>query len=215
MRVLLIGATGKVGRPILRELVKRGHDVTVLVRAPAPLADEFPAVRTVAGDAFDQDVVASAARGCDVIVSSVAMRDAAQADRDPVTLTRVLAEIAANEDARWISLGGAGSLEVAPGVQLVDTPEFPVAARRESAGFRNALQELRENAPAGLRWTVVSPPVLIDVNGPRTGSYRTGTDALLRRSDGSSEISAADLAVAVVDEVERAEHVAARFTAAY
>jgi uncharacterized protein len=215
MRVLLIGATGKVGRPILRELASRGHDVTVLVRNPAPLAGEFPTVRAVPGDVFDQDLVAATARGCDVIISSVAMRDAAQADRDPVALTRVLAAVAADQDTRWISLGGAGSLEVAPGVQFVDTPGFPAVARPESDGFRNALTELRERTPTGLRWTVVSPPVLIEVDGPRTGAYRMGTDALLRRPDGSSAISAADLAVAVVDEAERAGHVRARFTVGY
>ena len=215
MRVLLIGATGKVGRPILRELVNRGHDVTVLVRNPAPLAEEFPALRAVPGDVFDQGLVAAAARGCDVIISSVALRDAAQADRDPVALTRALAAVAADQDTRWISLGGAGSLEVAPGVPFVDTPEFPAAARPESDGFRNALTELRERAPAGLRWTVVSPPVLIDVDAARTGSYRTGTDTLLRGPDGSSAISAADLAVAVADEAERAGHVRARFTVGY
>jgi putative NADH-flavin reductase len=215
MRVLLVGATGKVGRPILRELISRGHAPTVLVRDPKPLADEFPDVPAVAGDAFDQDLVTAAARDCEVIVSSVAMRDAAQADRDPVTLTRVLAAVAAGLEARWISLGGAGSLEVTPGVQFVDTPGFPELAKAESSGFRDALEELRERAPEKLRWTVVSPPALIDVGGPRTGSYRTGTDALLRRTDGSWEISAADLAVAVVDEIERAEHVRARFTVAY
>jgi putative NADH-flavin reductase len=215
MRILLVGATGKVGRPILRELVRRGHDVTVLVRDPAPLAGEFAGVRAVAGDVFDQDLLADTARGCDVIISSVAMRDAAQAGRDPVVLTKVLAGVAASQDVRWISLGGAGSLEVAPGVQFVDTPDFPAVARPESDGFRNALTELHERAPGALRWTVVSPPVLIDTNAPRTGTYRIGTDTLLRRPDGSSAISAADLAVAVVDEAERAGHVRARFTVGY
>jgi uncharacterized protein len=215
MRVLLIGATGKVGRPVLRELVSRGHDVTVLVRDPAPLAGEFTAVRAVAGDVFDQDLLADTAGGCDLIISSVAMRDAAQAGRDPVALTRVLAAVAADQDTRWISLGGAGSLQAAPGVAFVDTPEFPAAARPESDGFRNALAELRERAPAGLSWTVISPPVLIDAGAPRTGTYRIATDTLLRTPDGSSVISAADLAVAVVDEAERAGHVRARFTVGY
>ena len=97
-------------------------------------------------------------------------------------------------------------------VPLPISPSWP---ERSRTGFRDALSELREKAPAGLRWTVVSPPVLIDVDGPRTGSYRTGTDALLRRADGSSAISAANLAVAVVNEIERAEHVHARFTVGY
>jgi putative NADH-flavin reductase len=215
MKVLHIGATGKVGRPVLRELVNRGHNVTVLVRDTRPLTGEHPGIAIVSGDAFDQGVVTAEAQGRDVIVSTVAMRDAVQADRDPVMLTRVLAAAAAATGTRWISLGGAGSLEVAPGVMFVDTPDFPEVARRESAGFRDALTELRQNAPAGLRWTVLSPPVQIVVDGKRTGSYRTGTDELLRLADMSSEISAADLAVAVADEVERAAHVRTRFTVGY
>jgi putative NADH-flavin reductase len=212
MKVLLIGATGKVGAPILTELLFRGHDVVALVRT----ASAVPAGATaIAGDVFVDGLVESAAEGCAVIVSSVALRDDAQRGRTPVELTRRLASAAVALGCRWISLGGAGSLEVAPGVQLVDTPEFPAVAHAESAGFREALEHLRTDAPAALEWTVVSPPSQILIDAARTGTYRTSADTLIRDTAGLSSISVADLAVAVVDEVESSRHPRTRFAVGY
>jgi uncharacterized protein len=216
MKVLHVGATGKVGRPILRELVSRGHDVTVLSRHPEAATSEFPDVPRVAGDAFDRAVVARAAIGCEAIVSSVAMRDPEQADRSAIELSRVLASVAVEQGARWISIGGAGSLEVEPGLQWVDRADFPEASKRESLGFRGALRELRESAPADLEWTVLSPPPVIDQGGSRTGVYRYGADDMMGDlTFGYPSISAPDLAAAVVDELEHPQHVRERFTIAY
>jgi hypothetical protein len=215
VKVLLIGGTGKVGRPALREFVSRGHDVTVLARHPEVLADEFAQVPTVAGDAFDESTVAAAADGNEIIVSSVAMRDPEQFERSAVGLTKVLSAVALAQGVRWVSLGGAGSLEVSSGVEFVDTPDFPEMSKRESTGFRAALHELRDHAPAGLRWTVLSPPPLIDQAGERTGTFRTGGDAMLTTAEWPPRISVQDLAVALVDEVEKDEHPRARFTVAY
>jgi putative NADH-flavin reductase len=215
MKVLLIGATGRVGRPVLRELLSRGHSVTAFARDPGPLADELPAVETVAGDAFDAVQVGAAIGDHDVLISSVALRDDAQRTRTPIALTRTLAGVAAQAGVRWVSLGGAGSLRTASGVDLVDTPEFPAVAAAESRGFRDALHELLDHAPAGLAWTVVSPPALIVFDGIRTGNYRMSQDTLLLNDEGRSTISVADLAVAVVDEVESGAHVAARFGVGY
>lgn len=216
MKVLHVGATGKVGRHILRELVTRGHDVTVLGRNPQAAADEFPEVRTVAGDAFDQATVEKAAASCEVIVSSVAMRDPEQVDRTAIELSRVLAAAALSLGARWISIGGAGSLDVVPGVQWIDRPDFPDASRRESGGFRAALRELQQSAPASLSWTVLSPPPIIDQGGARSGTYRVGSDDMMGDlSYGFPSISAQDLAAALVDEMEQPRHVRQRFTVAY
>lgn len=215
MKVLHIGATGKVGRHILRELLSRGHDVTVLGRHPEAAADEFPDVRVVVGDAFERSVVADAATGSEAIVSSVAMRDPDQFERSAVGLSRVIAAVAAAQGTRWISIGGAGSLEVEPGLQWVDRADFPEASKRESTGFRDALRELR-SAPGDLEWTVLSPPPVIDQEGSRTGVYRVGADAMMGDlADGYPRISAQDLACAVVDELEHAQHVRERFTVAY
>lgn len=215
MKVLLIGATGNLGRPLLRELLARGHEVAVLVRDPAPLREEFPDIPATAGDAFDRATAAAAATGNDAIVSSVAMRDEPQRGRSAVELTRTLADVATEQGLRWLSMGGAGSLLVAPGQQFVDSPEFPDAARPESLAFRAALEELKQNAPDGLQWTVLSPPVFIDPEGERTGTFRTGGDDLLRAADGVSRISRQDLAVAMVDELESGAHPRRRFTVAY
>ncbi len=215
MTVLLIGATGKVGRPILRELLGRGHDVVALVRDPSSLADEPGPLTVQAGDLFADGVVSAAAAGCSEIVSSVALRDPAQRDRTPLVLSTILAAAADELGVRWLSLGGAGSLDVAPGRQLVDEPTFPDVARPESLGFREALHYLRDHAPASLQWTVISPPISIVPDGPRTGAYRTELDTLVRAADGSSAISAADLAVAVVDELDRPAHPRERFAVGY
>jgi hypothetical protein len=200
---------------VLNELVSRGHAVTAFVRDPGALAEEFPALDTVAGDAFDVDAVGAALEQHDVLVSSVALRDDAQRGRTPVELTQALAGVAARAGIRWVALGGAGSLRTATGADLVDTPEFPAAAARESRGFREALHHLRDHAPAGLIWTVVSPPALIVFDGERTGRYRTSDDTLLVDDEGRSTIAAADLAVAVVDEVESGAHPGARFAVGY
>ena len=112
MKVLLIGATGNLGRPLLRELLARGHEVAVLVRDPAPLREEFPDIPATAGDAFDRATVAAAAAGNDAIVSSVAMRDEPQRGRSAVELTRTLADVATEQGLRWLSMGGAGSWQI-------------------------------------------------------------------------------------------------------
>lgn len=215
MRVLLLGATGKVGAPVRDELVARGHDVTAAVRDATRLPAATAALHHLPGDVFDPAFLAAAAADVDVVVCAVALRDPAQRDRTPAALVRGVAEAAATAGARLVALGGAGSLRTTAGVDLVDTPGFPEVARPESLGFREALHGLRDAAPAGLHWTVVSPPVSIDVQGPRTGTYRTADDTLLVDAGGASRISAADLAVAVVDEVETAAHPRRRFAVGY
>lgn len=215
MRVLLLGATGKVGAPVLSELHRRGHDITAAVRDASRLAAEGPNLRHRSGDAFDAAFLTDAAAGADVVVCSVALRDAAQSERTPVELMRSAARAAAGAGARLVALGGAGSLRTASGDDLVDTPGFPDVAKKESLGFRAALHDLIDNAPDGLVWAMVSPPMSIEFDGPRTGRYRTGDNDLLLDDAGASRISAADLAMAIVDEVENPAHPCRRFTVGY
>jgi len=218
MKVTLVGASGMVGAPILDELLNRGHEVTAVVRNPERIPDGKERLTVVSGDAFDAESVRGAVRGSDILITAVAMRDDAQRDdtaRTPVDLIRTAAGVAEGADIRFFAMGGAGSLEIAPGLQLVDSPEFPADYKAESGGFRDALTWLRAEAPAGLNWTMISPPIEIDPASPRTGEYRTGADSLLADAAGASRISAADLAVAVVDEVETPKHPRNRFTVAY
>lgn len=217
MRVTLFGASGMVGRPLVEELLSRGHQVTAVVRNPDRV-EARDGLTVIAGDAFDPGSVQAAIAGADVLVTSVTVRDEAQREdpaRTPTALVRTAAEAAAAQGIRYFAMGGAGSLEVAPGVQLVDTPEFPAVAKPESGGFRDALHHLQDSAPDGLDWVMLSPPIRIDPEAGRTGSYRVGADTLLTDEQGDSRISAADLAVAVVDELEKPAHSGRRFSVAY
>jgi uncharacterized protein len=112
---------------------------------------------------------------------------------------------------RLIVVGGAGSLEVAPGVRLVDTPQFPAGWKGIALSHADSLPIYRK---AALDWTYVSPAAFIEP-GQRTGKYRTGGDQLLTDAKGESRISAEDFAVAVVDELEQKRHVRKRITVAY
>ncbi len=215
MRVLLLGATGKVGAPIRDELLARGHHVTAVVRDASRLPDTGTALCPKIGDLFDSDFLNRAARRAELVLCSVALRDAAQRDRTPVDLIRTAARAALRANARLLALGGAGSLRTTSGIDVVDTPEFPEVAKRESLGFREALHDLINLAPAELEWTVVSPPISIEFDGPRTAEFRTAADDLIVDGAGASHISAADLAVAVVDEVETPKHPRQRFTVGY
>lgn len=214
MKVVLLGATGKVGAPIRDELLGRGHEVVAVVRNVDRLPQGVAGLEPRQGDVFDGDFLAEVLAGADVVLVSVAMRDDAQrgvGGRSPVDLVRIASDAALAAGVRFFTMGGAGSLEVAPGRLFVDTPEFPDVAKPESEGFRDALIYLREEAPAELDWTMASPPAIIDPEGEKTGAYRTGRDALIRNGRGQSRISAADLAVAVVDELEEPLHRRMRF----
>ena len=163
------------------------------------------------GDALDPNSLAEVAKGHDAVVSAYSPG----ADPSKV-VDAARAHVAALPKAgvkRLIVVGGAGSLEVAPGVQLVDTPEFPAAWKQIALTHRDALAVYRTDGGA-LEWTYFSPPALIEP-GERTGTFRTGTDQLLVDAAGQSRISAEDYAVALLDELENPKHVRGRFTAAY
>jgi hypothetical protein len=113
---------------------------------------------------------------------------------------------------RLLVTGGAGSLEVAPGVRLIDTPDFPEAFKPYALPGVAFLDGLRGETQ--INWTFFSPPALIE-EGPRLGVFRTGGDQLITNDKGESKISFADYAIAMVDELEQHKHSRARFTAAY
>src|SRR5262249_3385479 len=113
---------------------------------------------------------------------------------------------------RLLMVGGAGSLEVAPGVQVVDSPDFPAQWKGSALGARDTLNKLRDE-PA-LDWTLLSPAALI-APGERTGKFRIGGDQLMTDANGDSKISVSDYAVAMIDELERPAHSRQRFSVAY
>jgi putative NADH-flavin reductase len=109
-------------------------------------------------------------------------------------------------------VGGAGGLEVQPGVQSVDTPEFPKDWKQGSLATREALNQLRKES--GLDWSFLAPSADCS-SGQRTGKFRLGTDQLLKDANGQSRISVEDYAMAMIDEVEKRKHIRQRFTVGY
>jgi len=212
MKVALIGASGYIGSGLREELLARGHQVTALVGHPEKLPAQ-PGLTAVAVDVQDASALAGLLTGHDVVLS--AFSGHAQADVYGYYVGGIRNIIAATRKAgvpRLLVVGGAGSLEVAPGVQLVDTPEFPAQWKGTAEGAREALKLLKEEK--ALDWTMLSPAAEI-FPGERTGSFRLGGDSLLTDTEGKSRISVADYAIAFVDELERPAHGGRRFSVAY
>ena len=216
MKVALIGATGFVGKAVLEELLARGHDVTALVRDPAKL-EARPQLQVVKADVRNADEVRDAVADADTVISAY---NAGWANPDLYNefLRGTRAIVAGTKAAgvkRYIVIGGAGSLYAADGTQLVDSPNFPAAIYPGASAARDALTELRNET--SLAWTQLSPPVAFHPGSAteRTGTYRVGSDTPLNTGDGPGTISAADLAVAVVDELEAPQHIGKRFTVAW
>ena len=202
-KVALIGASGGAGSRILRELSDRGHTVTGIARNPEKIA-ALPGVTARKGDLFDKQGLVDLIRGHDVVISAVHFLDS-----DADTL---IAAVRAAGVKRYLVVGGAGSLEVAPGKRLVDTPEFPAIYKDEARKGGVFLDLLRREKD--LDWTFLSPSALIDF-GARTGQFRIGKDQLLVDAKGDSKISFEDFAVAAVDELEQPKHSRQRFTVGY
>lgn len=203
MKVALIGATGNVGGKILAEALSRGHTVSGIARHPEKLAAR-PGLTAARGDVSDVDGLALLLANHDAVISAVRFQQS-----DPKAL---VAAVMSAGVRRYLVVGGAGSLEVAPGVQLVDTPQFPAAYKDEALAGRDFLGVLR--AEADLDWTFLSPSAVIQP-GERTGRFRLGGEQLLVDAQGNSSISQEDYAVAMIDELETPRHVRRRFTVGY
>jgi putative NADH-flavin reductase len=202
MKVALIGATGQAGSRLLQELTHRGHSVTAIARNPNKVP-QSPLVAAKRGDVREPNALSAALRGHDVVISSVRFVDA-----DPAALVGV---VRAAGVKRYLVVGGAASLEVAPSVTLLSTPQFPAAYKEEASRGAAFLEYLR--GVEDLDWTFLSPSALF-VAGERTGKFRLGKDQLLANEDGS-RISFEDFAIAMVDEIEKPAHIRERFTVGY
>jgi putative NADH-flavin reductase len=211
MRIVLFGATGMVGRRIVVEAVQRGHRVTAVSRSGQ---SPVPGVTAAAVDASDPAKVAALAAGADAVVNACAPPRDGSEPREPfLALNRSLVQ--GTRDAgvrRVVVVGGAGSLEVAPGQALCDQPGFPEAVLAEALAHRDVLEYYR--TLDDVDWPHVSPAAEIGP-GERTGRFRVDDDRLLTDADGTSRISAEDYAVACVDELEQGTHVRARMSVAY
>jgi uncharacterized protein len=212
MKIALIGATGFVGSALLAELLSRGHHVTALARNPQKFHTQ-DRLTVANADVLQSAEVASAVRGHDAVISAY-NPGWQEADIYKLFLRGTRAILDGVKQAgvkRLLIVGGAGSLYVAPGVQLVDTAEFPAEYKQGALAARDALNLIRDEAD--LEWSFISPPARL-APGERSGKFRVGGDQLLMDGDHPAGISVADLAVAIVDEIEQRKRLQQRFTVA-
>ena len=201
MKIALIGATGNVGRRVTAEAVSRGHEVVAIARDVSGLPEQG-GVTAVRADLTDKEAIGKAIQGADAVVLSVKFQE-----------LDVEALLDALKDAkRLLIVGGAASLYVAPGLQLIDTEGFPDFIKVEAEPARQALARIQQEQD--LDWTFLSPSVFFGP-GERTGNFRLGKDDLLSDADGKSHISYEDYAIALLDEIEQPKHSRQRFTVGY
>lgn len=201
-KIILIGASGNAGSRILKELSDRGHGVTAVARFPENIAS-LPGVTAVRGNVFDSQGLVDLLKGHEIAISAVHFSAS-----DPAIL------IAAVRDAgvgRYLVVGGAGSLVIAPGQRVVDQPDFPTEYKEEATKGGEFLEMLK--ATTDIDWAFLSPSAMF-IAGERTGKFRLGRDTLLTNDKGSS-ISFEDYAIALADEVETPAHSRQRFTVGY
>lgn len=213
MKLALIGASGFVGAAVLQEALDRGHQVSGIVRNPQQLP-QHPALNALAGDAYNAEALAAQLKGHDAVIHAF-NPGWGTADIRARFIQGSQAIIAATKQSavpRLLVVGGAGSLYVAPGVQLIDTPDFPAEYKEGAEGARQTLNLLK--AETALGWSFISPPALLQP-GARSGQFRLGGDQLLMNADAPASITVADLAVAILDELERPQHLRQRFTVGY
>jgi putative NADH-flavin reductase len=210
--VCLFGATGNIGAAIAAELVGRGHRVIGITRR-GPAATPPPAgVRLHPGDVTDPQAVAALVHGSDAVVSAIGPRAGSDETQPFVAAAHgLIGGLRQAGVRRLMVVGGAGSLEVAPGVQAVDSPEFPAAHRTNALAQREALQVYL--TVDDLDWTYVSPAAQIGP-GPHTKDYQLGHNQMLFDEHGVSRISYGDFADGIVDCLEEGVHLRERITLA-
>ncbi|MBS3667583.1 MULTISPECIES: NAD(P)-dependent oxidoreductase [Halomonadaceae] len=212
MKIALIGASGFIGSALLTEALSRGHHVTALVTRPERVALQEN-ITTVKSDVLNTDLLSEQLRGFEAVIS--AFSGHAQENVYDYYLKGFHSILAATRHAsvpRLLLVGGAATLEVAPGNLLLEAPGFPAEYRATAEGAKTALEILRGQTAQA--WTFLSPAAEI-FPGERTGSFRLGGDTLLTDSEGNSRISVQDYAVAMIDELENPRHTNQRFCVAY
>ena len=202
-KIAIIGATGRAGSQLLEEALRRGHSVTAIARHASRLGERAGVV-TRDVDINDAQALQDAVAGHDVVLSAAHFSTLpASAIIEPVKKAGV---------KRLLFVGGAGSLLLPDGSQVIQSPDFPEAYKPEATAGGIYLDTLR--AEKDLDWTFLSPSAEF-VEGERTGTFRLGQDHLLVSAEGKSWITFADFAIAMLDEVEQPKHTRQRFTVGY
>ena len=216
MKIAVIGATGYVGDAVVRELAARGHDVTAFARNTGKVF-AAPNVCAVAADVKDAAFAAQFA-GFDAVISAYnpgwTNPNIGRDFKDGYAA--ILAAAQSANVPYLLVVGGAGNLYVAPGVRLIDTPQFPQEILDVGKAERDLLHDLL--AADGLNWAMICPPACFSPENsaalPRMGRYRLGDETLLMDGDKPANISRADIAVAIADDAEQKAHLHKIFTVA-
>lgn len=213
MKIALIGATGFVGSAILQEASSRGHEVTAIQRNPEKITKDRM-VKVVTADIMNSENLGLLLSGHDVVISAYNPGwDNPKIYEDYLAGTRsIMQALTLAKVKRFITIGGAGSLYIAPGKQLVDSPEFPEQWKQGALAARDFYELIKQNDR--LEWTFVSPAIEL-MHGKKTGNFRSAEDSPVMDAEGRSRISVEDLAVAVIDEAENPVYIRKRFTVGY
>jgi putative NADH-flavin reductase len=213
MKIAIIGATGFVGSAILNELANRNHDITAIARTP----NDVKNVNWVKADIFNVDALAETLKGNDVIINAYNPGwTNPNYTEDFKNGSKAIQEAAKKSGVkRFITIGGGGSLFVAPGVQAVDTPDFPKEYHAAASAARDYLNVIKEEKD--LDWAFFSPAFEMHagITTGRTGKYRLGLENPVFNDEQRSILSVEDLAVVIADETETPKHHQVRFTAGY
>lgn len=217
MKIALIGASGFVGLAILKEALHKGHQVTAIVRKPENIKIKNPNLAIVKADVLKENELAKAVEGNDIVISAY---NSGWTNPDIYNefikgSESIQAGVKKSGIKRLIIIGGAGSLYVVPGIQVVDTPQFPAEWKEGAKAARDYLNILRKEKD--IEWTFLSPALEMHqgTSGVRKGFYRSALENPVFDKDGKSVISVEDIAVAIIDEAENPKHIRERFTVAY
>ncbi|WP_214857530.1 NAD(P)-dependent oxidoreductase [Exiguobacterium sp. s191] len=205
MNIGIIGATGKAGQLILQEAITRGHDVTAIVRNAAKVTADVTILERDVLTLTKDDL-----NGFDAIVN--AFNAAPGEETKHIEVGRHLINVLAGSKTRLFVVGGAGSLfvDAEHTVRVMETPDFPEAYYPTASNMGKNLIELQ--GQQDVTWTYLSPAGFFDPSGQRTGTYTIGGEQMILNAKGESYISYADYAIAVVDELENAQHLNERFS---
>jgi len=214
MNIALIGATGFVGSAVLNEALNRGYEVTAIARNTSKITVKSERLTLLTADVYDTEGLAKVLKGHDAIVNTFNAGwtnpnlyddfiKGSESIQEAVKLSGV---------KRLLVVGGAGSLEIAPGVQLVDSPQFAAEWKTGESAARDYLNIIKKEND--LEWTFLSPAIHLHP-GIRTGAFRLGTDQPVFDAENKSEITVEDMAVAIIDELEQNQFIRRRFTLGY
>lgn len=209
MKVTLYGATGQAGSRILDELLRRDHTVRAVVREGSELKSRHGLI-VIPGDVNDVPGIVAASKGADALVSAFGPGPGSPGKLLPAT-EHLIEGAKLSGVPRFLFVGGAGTLEVAPGITLIESGHLPEEWKGIAVAHRDALEIAKAST---INWTCFSPAGFFEP-GERTGKFRLGTDTLLADESGNSRISMEDFAIALVDELEKPQHERRRFTIAY